>query len=190
PYLIDQSHYILSRYIVQRTLIFLLEPLPQIMRCDEAGFAVAQAAAVFLLKLHERGMGQSNDHATSIHNELGIHRIAMPRGNRVPQVGKAAVINLVCQSRSNFELTDKIAHSPKIWNSRGCGHMLLVTVPFSITFPGRPAPVQRARTRWQPRQFPRQPKASCLHPAESFRERSGTAARLRADWSIPSGRCA
>src|SRR5712692_8146561 len=93
--LVDQAKDIRGGDIVNGVFALLLEPLAEVFGSEEAGLAVGQVAPGARAKLPKRGMGQADDHAAAVHEEFAVNRVAVARGDAVPQVRKAAVVELV-----------------------------------------------------------------------------------------------
>src|SRR5690242_16706716 len=111
------------RDVVHVVLVFLFEALAQIFGGNEAGFAVGEVALRFIAKFDEGGVREAKESALAVHIELAVDRVGVARGDAVPAMGEAAMIDDVGDFRGDVEGTDEIAHGAAIgneWGSSGC----------------------------------------------------------------------
>ena len=68
--------------VVERPLVFFLEPLAQVVGGDKAGFAVGQVATGTVAEFHESRVGQPQHDGRAIHEKFSVDgvawRVAMP----------------------------------------------------------------------------------------------------------------
>src|ERR1700680_2975306 len=108
--LLDQSQNILMSYVVYRAHIFLFQALSQVVRGDKASLAIGQVASATIAKFYECRVRQTDHHDVAVNKKLGIDRVAVARGDAVPQVRKAAFIAVPGQLGSDLEGAYKLFH--------------------------------------------------------------------------------
>ncbi len=110
----DQPGHVFAGHVIQLSFVFFFQPFFQIICGDETGFPVTQIARSFLAEFHEAGVVQPDDQSFTIHKKFRVDGIAMTRGNAIPHVRKAALINFAGKLRSYFECAYKLAHGPGV----------------------------------------------------------------------------
>ena len=75
-------------------------------------------------------MRHPHHHFAAIDQKFGVHRVAVARGNAVPEMRKLAMVGLIGQARGNVEFADELAHRAQIWNSYGCRHVGPLAIPY------------------------------------------------------------
>ena len=112
--LLDQAQHVGFGDVVERSLVFFLEAFAQIFGGDEAGFAVGQIPAGALAKFHESGVRQPEDNGPAIDEKFRVDGIGVARGDAVPHVRKAAVVDDVSEFGWDVERADECAHRADI----------------------------------------------------------------------------
>src|SRR3977135_847840 len=120
----DQAHHIVVRHVVERADILYLKPLAQILRGNEARFAVGQVAPCLFPKLHKRGMRQPDNMGFAIDKKLAVNRVCMSRCDAIPHMREAALIRLPSQFGSHFKGADELAHRTGIREYWACCHAI------------------------------------------------------------------
>src|SRR5271156_2945915 len=96
--------------VIERVFILLFQPLAQILRADVARLAVAEAPARARAKRNECRIRQPENDSLAVHEKLAIHRVAVARGDRIPAMGKAAMVDAIRHLRGHIESADELAH--------------------------------------------------------------------------------
>src|SRR5580692_9259819 len=102
--------------VVERVFVFLFEPFAQIFGSNVAGFAVGEVAADAGAEIDEARMGQAEDHAFTVDEELAIHGVTVTGGGAVPAVGETAAVDVVGDFRRDVEGADEITHRAYVGN--------------------------------------------------------------------------
>jgi hypothetical protein len=106
----DDLIYFIMGDIVERAHIFFLKPLAQIFRGNKARFAVGQVPPGFFPKFDKRRVRKSHDVPFTIYVELCIDGVAMARGDGIPDMRKAAIVNMPTELRGDIKRANELAH--------------------------------------------------------------------------------
>src|ERR1700741_2046901 len=106
----DEAVHFFVGHIVERALVFFFQALAEIFGGFETCFAVGEVAPGLFAKLDEGGVGQANDAADAIDFEFGIDGIAVAGGGGVPDMRKAAIVEVAAKFGSDFKGANELVH--------------------------------------------------------------------------------
>src|ERR1700678_695428 len=115
-YFFDEAGDVGGGDVVERGFVFLFEGFAQIFGSNVAGFAVGEVAADAGAEIDEARMGQAEDHALTVDEELAIHGVTVTGGGAVPTVGETAAVDVIGDFRRDVESADEIAHRAYVRN--------------------------------------------------------------------------
>ena len=110
----DEAEDVVVEDVVEFALVFFLEAFAQEFRGDEAGFAIGQVATSFVAKRGECGVSEADDESAIFDEEFCVDSVGMARGDAVPHVRKAALIDFAGQLGNHFERANELAHCPVV----------------------------------------------------------------------------